>query len=120
MGVLEHPNNRARVKLMNPLFKIISTKRRLLVVASLTIICSFAGTYSSASDWPQFRGPAGDGLTAEKQLPAEWGKDKNIQWKVKVPGVAWSCPIIWGDKLIVTTAITENQKKPTVPQFGPG
>ena len=45
-------------------------------------------------------------------FPGEWGTDKNIQWKAAVPGVAWSCPIVVGDKVIVTTAVTDNQKKP--------
>src|SRR5437870_1066975 len=80
---------------------------------------SFVGVGHSAlgDDWPQFRGPSGLGLTVEKQLPAEWGKDKsgndkNIAWKVKVPGVAWSSPIVWGDKVFLTTAVSENQPIP--------
>jgi outer membrane protein assembly factor BamB len=64
-----------------------------------------------AADWPQFRGPNGTGLSDEK-LPAEWGTGKNVAWKAAVPGVAWSCPIIVGDKVIVTTAFSENQPKP--------
>jgi outer membrane protein assembly factor BamB len=66
-----------------------------------------------ADDWPQFRGPGGAGVADGTQLPSEWGADKNVSWKVKIPGVAWSSPIVWGDKVFVTTAITENQKKPT-------
>ena len=42
-----------------------------------------------ADNWTQFRGPNADGLAKESQLPIEWGKDKNIQWQVEVPGVAW-------------------------------
>jgi outer membrane protein assembly factor BamB len=76
----------------------------------------------AAGDWPQFRGPDGLGL-ADKPLPTEWAADKNIKWKVAVPGVAWSSPIIVGDKVIVTTAITEKQTKPkpfAFPGGGPG
>ena len=47
-----------------------------------------------------------------KPLPAEWSADKNIQWKAKVPGVAWSAPVIWGDKVLLTTAVTDNQRRP--------
>src|SRR5438445_2225967 len=72
-----------------------------------------------ADNWTQFRGPNGDGLAKESQLPIEWGKDKNIQWQVEVPGVAWSSPVIWGDKVFVTTAVTEKQTKPK-PGFGFG
>ena len=70
-----------------------------------------------AGDWPQFRGPNSDGVAAETTLPTEWGPDKNVQWKTKIPGVAWSSPIVWGDKVFVTTAITDNQRKP--PADGP-
>ncbi len=65
-----------------------------------------------AGDWPQFRGPGGAGVAAETGLPAAWGADKNIQWKIKVPGVAWSSPITWGDKVFVTTAVSDKQQKP--------
>ena len=69
-------------------------------------------TPAQADNWTQFRGPNADGLAKESQLPTEWGKDKNIQWQVEVPGVAWSSPVIWGDKVFVTTAVTEKQTKP--------
>src|SRR5438094_4732231 len=76
-------------------------------------------TPAQADNWTQFRGPNADGLAKESQLPTEWGKDKNIQWQVEVPGVAWSSPVIWGDKVFVTTAVTEKQAKPK-PGFGFG
>ncbi len=67
---------------------------------------------SLAGDWPQFRGPNSTGLADDAKAPSEWGPDKNVLWKVQIPGVAWSCPIVTGDKVLVTTAITENQRKP--------
>jgi outer membrane protein assembly factor BamB len=63
-------------------------------------------------EWPEFRGPRSSGVAADTTLPTEWGPNKNIQWKVTIPGVAWSSPIVWGDKVFVTTAITDNQRKP--------
>jgi outer membrane protein assembly factor BamB len=73
-----------------------------------------------AENWTQFRGANGDGVAKDAQLPDEWSKDTNVAWKMKVPGVAWSAPIIWGDKVFVTTAVTDNQKKPTGGFGGPG
>jgi outer membrane protein assembly factor BamB len=67
-----------------------------------------------AEEWPQFRGPSGAGLTSAAALPTEWGMEKNIAWKVELPGAAWSQPIVWGERIFVTTAITENQRKPRV------
>jgi outer membrane protein assembly factor BamB len=66
-----------------------------------------------ADDWPQFRGPGASATSPEKQLPAEWGEGKNIAWKAKVPGYGWSCPIVWGDKVFVTAAVSDKQTKPS-------
>src|SRR5262245_36965712 len=62
---------------------------------------------AGASDWPQFRGPNGAATSDGKQLPAEWDAAKNIAWKAQVPGYGWSSPIISGDKVFVTTAVSE-------------
>ena len=72
-----------------------------------------------AQNWPQWRGSQANGLAPEKKLPAEWGQDKNIAWKVALPGIGWSQPIVWGNKIFVTTAVTENQAKPEAGNFNP-
>src|SRR5205823_5641059 len=89
---------------------------------ALGLLALGAGTLltARAEDWSQFRGPGGSAVSPEKNLPGEWGTDKNIQWKAAVPGVAWSCPIVVGDKVIVTTAVTDNQKKPKAGMGGFG
>jgi outer membrane protein assembly factor BamB len=71
-----------------------------------------------ADESPQFRGD-GTGIVAGSPLPTEWGKGNNVLWKTKIPGVAWSCPVVWGDKVFVTTAITDNQYKPVSPSLAP-
>jgi outer membrane protein assembly factor BamB len=71
-----------------------------------------------ADNWPGFRGPNGSAVSDEPALPSEWGKDKNVAWKVAIPGYGWSSPVVWGDKVFVTTAISDKQKKPTG-GFGP-
>lgn len=75
--------------------------------------CAFGlATIAQAGDWPQFRGPNSNGVVTESKLPTEWSAEKNVAWKVNVPGVAWSCPIVVGDKVIVTTAVADGQPKP--------
>lgn len=81
---------------------------RIAVAAS---VCSLVAV-ASAADWPQFRGPGAAGTSSESKLPTEWGPEKNVAWKIQVPGVAWSQPIVWGERIFLTTAITENQQKP--------
>jgi outer membrane protein assembly factor BamB len=65
-----------------------------------------------AGDWPQFRGPNNAGVSAETGLPSAWGEGKNIAWKIRIPGYGWSCPIVCGDKVFVTTAVSEKQQPP--------
>ncbi len=92
--------------------------RRLII--AFAVVVPFCSLLSSASDWPQFRGPDGTGISSDKKLPTEWGADKNIAWSRSIPGTGWSSPIVWGDKVFVTTAETDNQKKPSAGGFGGG
>jgi outer membrane protein assembly factor BamB len=59
----------------------------------------------AAGDWPQFRGPTGQGQAGEARLPLEWSATRNIAWKQPVPGRAWSSPILQGGRLYLTTAV---------------
>jgi outer membrane protein assembly factor BamB len=83
---------------------------RFLLLLGIGTACLPAAVHGQ--EWAQFRGPHGTGIAAQSSIPTEWGTDKNVQWKVKIPGVAWSSPIVWGDKVFVTTAVTDNQRKP--------
>ncbi|MBV9125340.1 MAG: PQQ-binding-like beta-propeller repeat protein [Planctomycetes bacterium] len=75
-------------------------------------------SWTRCEEWPQFRGPAGTGVSKEARLPVEWSTDKNVAWKVKIPGYGWSSPVVWGDKVFVTTAVSERQRAPQ--RRGPG
>jgi outer membrane protein assembly factor BamB len=73
-------------------------------VVILSIITGLAVTTSLlAADWPQWRGPTSDGHSTEKGLPTEWGPDKNVVWKLPMPGIGAGTPVIWGDKIFVTS-----------------
>lgn len=61
----------------------------------------------AAQEWPQWRGLTGNGLTDETDLPTEWSDEKNVAWKIPLPGEGWSSPIVWGDKIFVTVAVKE-------------
>lgn len=81
------------------------------------LLCSVAlglAAVGRADEWPQFRGN-GSGIVDGSPLPTEWGPGKNVLWKTPIPGVAWSSPVAWGDKVFVTTAVTDNQFKPGPP-----
>ncbi len=61
--------------------------------------------------WPEWRGD-GKGVSVEKNLSLTWGTHHNVRWSVGVPGYGWSCPVVAGDKVFVTTAVSENQAPP--------
>lgn len=58
-----------------------------------------------AGDWPEFRGPGGQGHGQGKNLAAEWSQTKNITWRTKLAGEGWSSPILVDGKLIITSAV---------------
>ena len=90
------------------------SKMTLLKCLNMLLIVLFWVPPICATHWPQFRGPHSNQLSQDKQLPQVWSQDKNVQWHVKIPGRAWSSPVVWGDKIFVTTAVLdEPSKSPT-------
>src|SRR6188768_941336 len=64
---------------------------------------------SFSADWPEFRGPTGQGHSIEKGLPLNWTETSNVKWKTAVPGVGWSSPSIQNDLIWLTTATEEGR-----------
>ncbi len=73
----------------------------VIVLAGLAIGVVGAGP-AWADNWPQWRGPNNDGHSAETGLPVEWNAQKNIVWKLDLPGQGESSPCVWGDKIFLT------------------
>lgn len=72
------------------------------VLATLLLLTAAPGRLE-AEDWPRFRGPTGQGLSSERNLPVEWSAANGVSWRVPIPGEGWSSPIIAGDRVVVTT-----------------
>jgi len=70
-----------------------------------------AGTDINAQNWPGWRGPDGDGTSLETSLPTRWDSVTNVVWKVPVAGKGYSSPVIWNERLFLTTAIAVTQEK---------
>ena len=76
-------------------------------------ICWFCGSLSVlAADFPQFRGPNGTGVAEATTIPMTWSMTENVAWKVQVPGAGWSQPVLIGDHLYLTTAVSDKNLKP--------
>ena len=58
----------------------------------------------AGTNWPQFRGPNGEGSSAETGLPETWSESENVAWKTAIHGRGWSSPVIWGKQVWITTA----------------
>src|SRR5207302_6590526 len=57
-----------------------------------------------ADNWPQWRGPDNTGISKETKLPTVWGEKKNVAWTLPMPGMGGSTPVIWGDRIFLTSA----------------
>jgi len=58
---------------------------------------------ASAENWSQFRGAGGKGVSDGKSSPIEWTASRNVLWKAKIPGSGWSSPVVWGERVFLTT-----------------
>jgi outer membrane protein assembly factor BamB len=61
--------------------------------------------HARGDDWPEFRGPTGQGHYVGKPLPVEWSTTKNVVWKQPIPGTGWSSPVIWKGRIYLTSAV---------------
>ncbi len=75
----------------------------LLAISLLTLTTS--GFTLNTSNWSQWRGPEGTGLSNETDVPIEWEAGKNIKWRTAIPGQGHSSPIVWGNKVFLTTDV---------------
>jgi outer membrane protein assembly factor BamB len=67
---------------------------------------------STAQEWPEFRGPGGQGHSSERGLPVEWSESKNVVWKTLVPGLGWSSPVVARGRVWVTAAVDSRDINP--------
>lgn len=97
---------------------MIST--RLTGRIAALVICSLAQIAGRATEWPQFRGPAASGVDASKALPIEWNVEtgKNVRWQTPIPGLGHSCPIVWSNRIYLTTAVAVGDPELKVGLYG--
>lgn len=81
--------------------------RRLM---SIVVILSLG--FLLAADYPQFRGPAGNGVIQEASVPTRWSAEKNLVWKTPLPGSGWAQPVVVGKTVFVTAAVGKGLARP--------
>jgi outer membrane protein assembly factor BamB len=85
-------------------------KQKFYAFLILLLILS-CGNSVHGQNWPCWRGPNSDGTSSETNLPVRWDSVTNILWKTVIPGTGYSSPIVWNDRLFLTTAFIETQEK---------
>src|SRR5262245_27304418 len=80
----------------------------ILAASSSAIVSSFAAPPAS---WPGFRGPEMNGLALDAKLPDTWSKTEHVKWSADVPGQGWSSPVVVGNTVFLTSAISVNTPK---------
>jgi outer membrane protein assembly factor BamB len=81
--------------------------KAILISCGLAAFAAAASQTSAAENWPGFRGPTRQGISNEKNVPTKWSETSNIVWKTSIDGISWSSPIVFGDRVFVTTATEE-------------
>jgi hypothetical protein len=90
---------------------VFSFARWSLVFAVALCLALATRAGGAVEDWPQWRGPRGDGSSRETNLPVHWSATENVAWRTSIPGVGHSSPIIVGDRVFVTTCLEENNER---------
>jgi len=82
----------------------VAARAPAVLLASLAILLLFATTLAHAENWPGWRGPNRDGITADRGVPLRWSATEDVAWKARLPGAGSSNPIVWGDRVFVTAS----------------
>jgi len=95
----------------------LTIMRMALVLLTCAVLLVTAAAPND-NDWPRWRGPNDDGM-ARGDAPVEWSDSKNITWRVPIPGRGHSSPVIWGDKIFLTTAVPAAGESPAATPGAP-
>ena len=91
----------------------------LFTLFTIGVCSAILAADKDAAYWPSWRGPSENGI-APTAVPVEWSATKNVAWKVDIPGKGNSSPVIWGDRIFLTTAIPTAPASPADPPRGGG
>jgi outer membrane protein assembly factor BamB len=79
-------------------------------IALLSVVLIILRLGAEDTNWPEFRGPKGNGISAATDLPLAWGEGKNVKWSTPIHGKGWSSPVIWGQQVWLTTATPDGHE----------
>jgi outer membrane protein assembly factor BamB len=82
---------------------------RFLAASALICWLTCFAAVGATNHWPQFRGPGARGIAEGKGYPTEWSATNNVAWKKDIPGRGWSSPIVWDDRIFLTTVQSDGE-----------
>src|SRR5262245_8659116 len=83
----------------------------VLCGALLLSVLALAAEKAVEDHWSQWRGPSGQGYCDDKTVPLNWSETENLLWKTRLPGAGNSTPIVWGDRIFLTTASEKGNER---------
>lgn len=107
----------------------VEIRRQLCCTCSVAVAVLLGATMSLVrvadaaeplAQWPNWRGPLSTGEAPQADPPTEWNESKNIRWKTALPGLGHSSPVVWDDRIFVTTAVPVGDALPPRPSMAPG
>lgn len=89
-----------------------------LALAASLVVCLASAAMAEDADanWPRFRGADARGVSTNTGLPDTWSPTENVEWKTDIPGRGWSSPVVWGDRVFLTTTVGPGEEE--APQKG--
>ncbi|MDC0158019.1 hypothetical protein OAK38_09685, partial [Verrucomicrobia bacterium] len=86
--------------------------KSLRLFANVSLLACVGTAMGKSVNWPQFRGPGALGIAEGFDTATSWDvpKSKNLKWKTPIPGLGHSCPVVWEDRIFLTTAVSDKEK----------
>src|SRR5437016_2530975 len=78
---------------------------------ALALLLAGSAAGAAIDGWPQFRGPESLGVVENANLPDTWSSTENVAWKTEIPGTGWSSPVVWGDRIFLTSVISSDKQE---------
>src|SRR6266550_179092 len=80
-------------------------------LASILSLAIMTAPSVLAANWPAWRGPEGNGVAPDTNLPLRWSEKENVRWRVELPGPGNSSPIVWGNRVFVAQAVKAENRR---------
>src|SRR6476619_297998 len=84
--------------------------RLAVMLGVLVVMPSVAAAEEPGTDWQRWRGPNADGVADGRSRPTKWSQTENVRWSVQLPGWGTSSPVVYGNKVFVTSHVKEQKK----------